>query len=253
MEYTLKTDGEYTYIEEGEGKPLVLLHGLFGALSNFKDVVDHFKPRYKVVIPMLPLYTMPLLTTGVKSLAEFLHDFILYKKWDKVNLLGNSLGGHVALVYTKNHLEKVESLILTASSGLYENAFGSSFPRREDKEFIRQKVALTFYDPKHATPELVDECYEVVNDRNRVIRILALAKSAIRHNMADDLKDMNTPSCLIWGKNDTITPPEVAEEFQKKLPQAKLYWIEECGHAPMMEQSHQFNTLLDAWLKEQNI
>ena len=235
MEYTLKTDGEYTYIEEGEGKPLVLLHGLFGALSNFKDVVDHFKPRYKVVIPMLPLYTMPMLTTGVKSLAEFL------------------LGGHVALVYTKNHLEKVESLILTASSGLYENAFGSSFPRREDKEFIRQKVALTFFDPKHATPELVDECYEVVNDRNRVLRILALAKSAIRHNMTDDLKDMDIPACLIWGKNDTITPPEVAEEFQHKLPQAKLYWIDECGHAPMMEQSQQFNTLLDAWLKEQNI
>ena len=133
MEYTLKTDGDFTYIEEGEGKPLILLHGLFGALSNFKEVVDYFKPRYKVVIPMLPLYTMPLLTTGVKSLAEFLHDFILHKKWDKVNLLGNSLGGHVALVFTKNHLEKVESLILTASSGLYENAFGSSFPRREDK------------------------------------------------------------------------------------------------------------------------
>ena len=253
MEYTLKTDGDFTYIEEGEGKPLVLLHGLFGALSNFKDVVDHFKPRYKVVIPMLPLYTMPLLTTGVKSLAEFLHDFIQHKKWDKVNLLGNSLGGHVALVYTKNHLERVESLILTASSGLYENAFGSSFPRREDKEFIRQKVAVTFYDPKHATQELVDECYDVVNDRNRVLRILALAKSAIRHNMADDLKDMDIPACLIWGKNDTITPPEVAEEFQQKLPQAKLYWIEECGHAPMMEQSSQFNTLLDAWLKEQNI
>ena len=253
MEYTLKTDGDYTYIEEGEGKPLVLLHGLFGALSNFKDVVDHFKPRYKVVIPMLPLYTMPMLTTGVKSLAEFLHDFILHKKWDKVNLLGNSLGGHVALVYTKNHLERVESLILTASSGLYENAFGSSFPRREDKEFIRQKVALTFYDPKHATPDVVDECYEVVNDRNRVLRILALAKSAIRHNMTDDLKDMNIPACLIWGKNDTITPPEVAEEFQHKLPQAKLYWIEECGHAPMMEQSEQFNKLLDAWLTEQNI
>jgi len=253
MEYTLKTDGDYTYIEEGEGKPLVLLHGLFGALSNFKDVVDHFKPRYKVVIPMLPLYTMPLLTTGVKTLSEFLHDFIQHKKWDKVNLLGNSLGGHVALVYTKNHLERVESLILTASSGLYENAFGSSFPRREDKEFIRQKVALTFYDPKHATPELVNECFEVVNDRNRVLRILALAKSAIRHNMADDLKDMNIPTCLIWGKNDTITPPEVAEEFQLKLPQAKLYWIEECGHAPMMEQSQQFNTLLDAWLTEQNI
>jgi len=253
MNYTLKQDGDFSYIEEGEGKPLILLHGLFGALSNFNDVIDHFKSRYKVVIPMLPLYDMPMLTTGVKTLSEFLHDFIQHKKWDKVNLLGNSLGGHVALIYTKNHLSKVESLTLTASSGLYENAFGSSFPRREDKEFIRQKVAVTFYDPKHATPELVEECFEAVNDRNRVIRILALAKSAIRHNMADDLKNMNIPACLIWGKNDTITPPEVAVEFQVKLPQAELFWIDECGHAPMMEQSKQFNEILDAWLTKHNI
>lgn len=253
MNYTLKQDGDFSYIEEGEGKPLILLHGLFGALSNFNDVIDHFKSRYKVVIPMLPLYDMPMLTTGVKTLSEFLHDFIQHKKWDKVNLLGNSLGGHVALIYTKNHLSKVESLTLTASSGLYENAFGSSFPRREDKEFIRQKVAVTFYDPKHATPELVEECFEAVNDRNRVIRILALAKSAIRHNMADDLKNMNIPACLIWGKNDTITPPEVAVEFQVKLPQAELFWIDECGHAPMMEQAKQFNEILDAWLTKHNI
>jgi len=253
MNYTLKQDGDFSYIEEGEGKPLILLHGLFGALSNFNDVIDHFKSRYKVVIPMLPLYDMPMLTTGVKTLSEFLHDFIQHKKWDKVNLLGNSLGGHVALIYTKNHLSKVESLTLTASSGLYENAFGSSFPRREDKEFIRQKVAVTFYDPKHATPELVEECFEAVNDRNRVIRILALAKSAIRHNMADDLKNMNIPACLIWGKNDTITPPEVAVEFQEKLPQAELFWIDECGHAPMMEQAKQFNEILDAWLTKHNI
>jgi pimeloyl-ACP methyl ester carboxylesterase len=249
MDYQLKEEGQFKYIEAGEGKPLILLHGLFGALSNFRDVVDHFSKDYTVVIPMLPLYTMPVLTTGVKSLAHFLHDFINYKKWDKVNLLGNSLGGHVALVYTREHPEKVSSLILTASSGLYENAFGSSFPRREDKEFIRQKVAVTFFDSKHATDELVNECFEVVNDRNRVLRILALAKSAIRHNMAKDLPHMKMPACLIWGKNDTITPPEVAEEFHQLLPNSSLFWIDECGHAPMMEHPQTFNKILEEWMK----
>ncbi|MFM7769583.1 MAG: alpha/beta fold hydrolase, partial [Bacteroidota bacterium] len=116
-----------------------------------------------------------------------------------------------------------------------------------------KKVAVTFFDPKHATDELVDECYEVVNDRNRVLRILALAKSAIRHNMSEDLMAMNVPACLIWGKNDTITPPEVAEEFLKKLPQAELFWIDECGHAPMMEHPNNFNTILDEWLKKNKI
>lgn len=253
MDYPIKEESGYRYIEHGEGKPLVLLHGLFGALSNFRDVIDYFSKTHKVVIPMLPLYTMPVLTTGVKSCAHFLRDFVNFKKFDKVNLLGNSLGGHVALIYAKEHPERVSSLILTASSGLYENAFGSSFPRREDKEFIRQKVALTFYDPKHATDELVNECFEVVNDRNRVLRILALAKSAIRHNMAKDLPNMKMPACLIWGKNDTITPPEVAIEFNQLLTNSSLYWIDECGHAPMMEHPVLFNELLIGWMKEHNL
>lgn len=253
MEAYLKTEGEFQFIDKGEGKPLILLHGLFGALSNFKEVLDEFSQTHRVLIPMLPLYTMPLLSTGVKSLAEFLHQFMEHHQFPKALLLGNSLGGHVALVYTKMHLERVEGLILTASSGLYENAFGSSFPRREDKEFIRQKVALTFYDPKHADDALVDECFEVVNDRNRVVRILALAKSAIRHNMANDLVNMHTPACLIWGKNDTITPPEVADEFHKLLPQSDLYWIDQCGHAPMMEHPSTFNAQLRQWLTLKNL
>ena len=111
----------------------------------------------------------------------------------------------MGLIFTKNNLEKVESPSLTASSGLYENAFGNSFPRREDKTFIRDKVAVTFYDPKHATEELVDECFEAVNSREKVLRILAIAKSAIRHNMAADLPAMTVPVCLIWAKRHHYT------------------------------------------------
>lgn len=253
MDYQLKEENNFQYIEEGQGNPLILLHGLFGALSNFREVVEHFSKTHTVVIPMLPLYSMPVLSTGVKSLAHFLRDFINYKKWDKVNLLGNSLGGHVALVYSHEFPEKVNSLILTASSGLYENAFSTGFPRKSDKEYIRQKVALTFFDPANATNELVDECFSIVNDRNKLLRILALAKSAIRHNMANELPSMKMKACLIWGRNDTITPPDVAEEFHKLLTNSSLYWIDNCGHAPMMEHPKEFNQLLSDWMKEKNV
>lgn len=253
MDYELKKDGKFKYLEEGSGPNLVLLHGLFGALSNYEHVIEHFKERYTVVIPMLPLYDLPIISTNVKNLAKYLGEFLEHKQIDKANLLGNSLGGHIALVFTKSNPEKVNSLILTASSGLYESAFGSSFPRREDKEFIKNKVAVTFYDPKHATDGLVDECYTMVNDRNKVIRVLAIAKSAIRHNMGKDIQNMKMPVCLIWGKNDTITPPEVAEEFHEKMENSSLYWIDECGHAPMMEHPIEFNAYLDQWLKQSNI
>ena len=229
---------------------LLVLHGLFGALSNFKDVLDEFSKDYKVVIPMMPIYDLPLLQTNVKELADYIHEFVTFKGFDTVSLLGNSLGGHVSLVYTVTHPEKVQALILTGSSGLYENAFGGSFPRREDKVYIRKKVETTFYDPATATDELIQEVFDIINDRNKLIRILAIAKSAIRHNMKDDLPSISIPTCLIWGKNDGVTPPEVAEEFHQLIPNSELHWIDKCGHAPMMEHSDEFNAILSPWLKK---
>ena len=250
---TIIERGEYKYVEAGSGEPLVVLHGLFGALSNFADVFDHFSDRFRVIIPMLPIYELPMLSTSAKNLAKHIEGFVDELALEKVHLLGNSLGGHIGLIFTRDNLDRVASLSLTASSGLYENAFGNSFPRREDKTFIRDKVAVTFFDPKHATDALVDECFEAVNSREKILRILAIAKSAIRHNMSKDLPSMNIPVCLIWGRNDIITPPEVAEEFHAGFPDSDLFWIDECGHAPMMEHPKQFNTILDAWFAGRGI
>ncbi|RCH56530.1 alpha/beta hydrolase [Mucilaginibacter hurinus] len=248
MKFALKKEKGFSYIDEGEGEVLLLLHGLMGALSNWDDVIEEFKDRYRVIIPMLPIYDLPLLTTGVKTLTKYVHKFVKHKSLSNITVLGNSLGGHVALIYVLAHPEYVKALVLTGSSGLYENAFGGSFPRRENYDFIKQKVEFTFFDPATATKELVDDVFQTINDRHRVIRILAMAKSAIRHNMAKDLYKIHIPVALIWGKNDKVTPPEVAEEFHQLLPNSELHWIDECGHAPMMEQPEKFNSFLKQFL-----
>jgi 2-hydroxy-6-oxonona-2,4-dienedioate hydrolase len=248
MNIQVKQEGKFQYIEQGEGEALVLLHGLFGALSNWKDVLDHFSKRHKVVIPLMPIFEMNILKLSVEGLADFIHEFIEYKQYERVHLLGNSLGGHVALVYIKKHPAKVASLVLTGSSGLYENAMGGSYPKKGDKAFIREKVAVTFYDPKTATDELVEEVYETVNDRGKVLRILMMAKSAIRHNMRKDIPKFKQPTCLIWGRNDSITPPEVGTEFDQLLPHSELHFLDECGHAPMMEKPTEFNAIVDDFL-----
>lgn len=248
MDLVLKEEHGFSYIDEGEGEVLLLLHGLMGALSNWERVVDEFKAEYRVIIPMLPIYDLPLLTTGVKSLSKFVHKFVKYKKLQNVTLLGNSLGGHVGLIYTLAHQEYVKALVLTGSSGLYENAFGGSFPRRESYDFVKEKVEYTFYDPATATKELVDEVFTTINDRHRVIRILAMAKSAIRHNMAKEVHKITVPTALIWGRDDKITPPDVAVEFNQLIPNSELHWIDKCGHAAMMERPDEFNVLLKAFL-----
>ena len=250
MTHTLKKEGKFNYIEVGEGTPIIVLHGLMGGLSNFDGVTSHFsKNGYKVIIPELPIYTMSLIKTNVKAFAKYLNEFIEFKGYEKVILLGNSLGGHIGLYHTKLHPSKVKALIITGSSGLYESAMGGGYTKRRDYEVIKKKAQEVFYDPAVATKEVVDEVYETVNDRNKLIKTLAIAKSAIRHNMATDLPNMNTPVCIIWGKNDGVTPPEVADEFNSLLPDSDLFWIDKCGHAAMMEHPDTFNQILFDWLK----
>ena len=247
--HLLKKEKNYSYIEAGEGTPIIILHGLMGGLSNFDAVTKYFSTKgYRVIIPELPIYTMSLLKTNVKSFAKYLHDFIAFKQLEDVILLGNSLGGHIGLYHTKLYPSKIKALVITGSSGLYESAMGGGYTKRSDYEVIKKKSQDVFYDPEVATKEIVDEVYATVNDRNKLIKTLAIAKSAIRHNMAKDLPKMQTPTCIIWGKNDTVTPPEVAKEFNSLLPDSDLYWIDKCGHAPMMEHPAQFNTYLNSFL-----
>ena len=249
MDLLLKEEDGFRYVEQGSGRTMLLLHGLFGALSNWKDVINRFSPEYRVIIPILPVYELPILKSNLKSLVKYVYRFIIYKELDQIHLLGNSLGGHVALMYVLEHPERISTLVLTGSSGLYENAFGGSFPRRGSYEFIKEKVEYTFYDPKTADKELVDEVYELVNDRNKVIRILSMAKSAIRHNLKKNLPEIIMPVSLIWGKEDRITPPEVAKEFHNLLPNSELNWIDQCGHAPMMERPEEFNSVVAKFLE----
>ncbi|MBP6430562.1 MAG: alpha/beta hydrolase [Ferruginibacter sp.] len=248
MSYEIQQDGKFKFIEVGEGEPLVLLHGLFGALSNFEPLIEFFRHRNKVIVPMLPLLELDLLHTSVGGLQKFVQKFIEHRNYNNVHLLGNSLGGHVGLVYVLKHPERVKSLILTGSSGLFENGMGDTYPKRGDKEYIRNKTALTFYDPKMATDELVNEVFEITNNRLKVIKIIALAKSAIRNNLGEELNQIKQPTCLIWGNNDTITPPFVGKEFNKLIPNSELHFVDKCGHAPMMEVPDEFNKILSAFL-----
>jgi pimeloyl-ACP methyl ester carboxylesterase len=248
MEYEIIKDGKFNYLEVGQGETLMLCHGLFGALSNFSDLIEKFRHTHKVVVPILPLFDLDILHTTVSGLEKHIASFIEHKNYTNIHLLGNSLGGHVALVYILKHPERVKSLTLTGSSGLFENAMGDSYPKRGDYEYIKNKTAQTFYDPAVATPELVDEVFEITKNRLKVIKIISLAKSAIRHNLGEELNQIQQPTLLIWGKNDIVTPPFVAEEFKKLIPNSQLHFIDKCGHAPMMEVPIEFNSILEKFL-----
>ena len=252
MEYEIKQEEKFRFIEEGDGEPLVLLHGLFGALSNFVDLIEYFRNHYKVVVPILPLFELDLLHSTVGGLQKFVHRFIEFRNYKNLHLLGNSLGGHVALLHVLKHPERIKSIILTGSSGLFESGMGDSYPKRRDYDYIKKKTELTFYDPGIASKELVDEVYEIVDNRLKALKIIALAKSAIRNNLGEELNQIKQPALLIWGNNDAITPPFVGREFQRLIPNSELHLVDKCGHAPMMEVPDEFNSILHKFLKRLN-
>ncbi len=251
MSFTIEQSAGYQYIDQGDGEVLLLLHGLFGALSNWEGVINGFSSQYRVVIPLMPIYEMPYKEASVDGLSEFIEGFIAHKNLKDLTLLGNSLGGHIALVYTLNNPHNVKRLVLTGSSGLFENSMGGSFPKRGSYEYIKERVGYTFYNPETATKELVDEVFDITNSIQKCMNIVAIAKSAQRHNMGEEIKNITVPTLLVWGLNDTITPPHVAHEFNRLIPNSELRFVDKCCHAPMMERPDVFNKYLIDWLNSE--
>ena len=250
METKIFSKKNFRYVDEGKGTTIILLHGLMGSLSNFKACIEELpKKGFRIIMPLLPIYELPLLKTSAGELSNFLNKFVSELNLTNFFLLGNSLGGHVGLIYSINFQEKLKGLILTGSSGLYENAIGGSFPKRGDYNYIKTKTEEVFYNPKCAEKSLVDEVYETVNDRKKLIKILAMAKSAIRHNMKKELPKITIPTCIIWGENDKVTPPEVANEFHNLISSSQLFWVKKCGHAAMMEHPEIFNKIVIKWTR----
>ncbi|NLU92144.1 alpha/beta fold hydrolase [Chitinophaga sp. Ak27] len=228
---------------------MLLLHGLFGGLSNWEGVVNHFSAQYDIHIPALPIYDEHP-GDNLEYLVQFLDQYITSAGLENVILVGNSLGGHVAILYTHRRPEKVASLVLTGSSGLYENTSMGSYPKRGSYDYIRERVAYTFYDPATATDTLVAEVFSTTTNARKCFRIVKMAKSANRNYVASLLPHIPTRTLLIWGEDDKITPPDVAQEFRRLLPQAELVMLAKCGHAPMMELPAAFNEVLTSFLEK---
>lgn len=248
MAILVKEENGFKFVDEGQGETLILLHGLFGALSNWEGVVNRFSKNFRVLIPMLPIYEMPIKEAGLEGLRKFLEDFVAFKNLKDMIIMGNSLGGHVGLIYTLKNGDKVKKLILTGSSGLFEDSMGGSYPKRGNYEYIKERVSYTFYDPAVASKELVDEVFDITKSIPKCMRIVAIAKSAQRHNMAEEIPNIKAPTLLVWGLNDTITPPMVAHEFNRLIPNSTLKFIDKCCHAPMMEHPEKFNELVEDFL-----
>lgn len=201
---------------------MILLHGLFGQLSNWDGLNQHFKNKFDIHIPELPLFEIKSQKDPLLFLTEFIEKYVKDLGLKNLILVGNSLGGHVAILYTNRNKENVKLLVLTASSGLYENTSFGIFPKRGNYNYIKERVAYTFHDPAIATDKLVDDVFRITNDNVKCLSIVRIAKSAQRNYVADILPEIKIPVILIWGDDDKITPLNIAKDFQRWTAREKI-------------------------------
>ena len=250
--YEIKEIEGIRYAEAGADSastPIILLHGMMGDIDNW----DHLIPAvadsgYRIVCPVLPMYTIPLKNANLQGIVDFVRMFTDLVGLEKAVVTGNSFGGHIAALYAMQFPERVTALVLSGASGIYEVEMQSSVMRRSDKNYLRPRVAKTFYDESMCTDELLDGVIEVINTREKALRLIRFARAVEKGPIKDDLHKIHARTLLIWGKQDVITPPDVARTYNEGISDSELHWVDKCGHVPMMEQPEAFNRIFIEFL-----
>lgn len=242
-----------SYLDTGTGPVVVLLHGLFGNVDMWKPVIAELKKDYRVIVPRLPLFELPIEKTSVKWLVKVLHEFIEWNRLDNVILLGHALGGQVALTYTHQYPHRVNKLILSSSSGLIEkDPFINPHDEVNSYEYVHDKVECAFYHKEFVSDDLVDEIFATVQSTSKRLTLGNIIRSSRHSGVASFLNKIDHPVLLVWGLNDKVNVPEQALHFHDLLPNSEVKFIDQCGHLPMVENAALFNKYLLQFLNEPN-
>ena len=239
---------EFRWLERGEGEPVLLLHGLMGQMHHWDGVLDGLADHCRPIALSLPIFDRALPSPTIHALARHVVHFLDALGITRAVVGGNSLGGHVALEVALQHPQRVSGLILTGSSGLFARTFTRGVPRRPTVEYIRAKLEEVFYDRSLVTDGWVAAASAIVTTPASARRVVRFARAAKRANLENRLGAIAVPSLLVWGREDRITPPEAAQRFHALLPDAQLWFLARCGHAPMLERPEAFAEIVAGWL-----
>jgi pimeloyl-ACP methyl ester carboxylesterase len=154
----------------------------------------------------------------------------------------------VALRVALQRPDLVRAMVLVGSSGLLERNVEGKVPHNPSRDWIEQKIFELFHDPSRMYPGTIDLAYRELTKRSASRAFVKLGKSARDDHMGHLLHDIRVPVQIVWGRQDTVTPPEAAEQFARLLPGARLEWIDRCGHAPHIECPGRFTEIVTGFV-----
>lgn len=234
----------------GDGPPVVFLHGLLGLNKHWRRTAELLAPEHRCLMIEAPLLELRGRRCSVEGVQAITHAAIRKHVDEPAVLVGNSLGGHIATRIALADPEVVRGLVLAGSSGLFERSFERDVQHRPSQEWIGKKIAELFADPSRMPEDSVSHAYTELRKRGSARALVRLSRSAKADHMGSRLPHVSIPTLLLWGRQDVVTPPHVAEEFHELIPDTRLEWIDSCGHAPMLERPDELADGIARFLKE---
>lgn len=240
------------YYEAGQGPDLIFLHGLGGEANNWAANIGFFAEKYHVyALDQIGFGNSdkPMIDYKIETFVEFLQAFMQEQNISKATLVGNSMGGWIAIDFTARHPEMVDKLVLVDAAGWH----GPDAPARIPIDLnpsslagMRRLLEYIVYNKQFITGDLVRHAFErhmQIGDGYTIQRFLAGALVGDQWEN-DKLGSIHTPTLVLWGHDDLLIPLSAGEGIQKAIPAAKLVVLNECGHIPQIEKAEEFNAEL---------
>jgi pimeloyl-ACP methyl ester carboxylesterase len=236
-------------IDAGSGTPVVFLHGLVGLNDHWESVAASIQHRCRCIMLELPLLDLTGEDCSIQGATELTARFLRsYLPDQPAVLVGNSFGGHVAAKLAIEHQALVRGLVLAGASGLIEKSMVSDIQIKPSREWLERKIGELFHDKSKMNMGDVDRAFAELSHKSKARAMVRLSRTARRNHLGDQLASISAPTLIIWGRQDIVTPPEACEQFQAKVRGSRVVWIDNCGHAPMIEADALFARALNDFL-----
>ena len=242
--------------DEGEGFPLVLVHGFLGSSVMWKPQIDFFKDNFRVITPDLPGYgksNKAKSHNSIKSISNLLLDCLREKKIDKFHLLGHSMGGMIVQDMAKKSGEKISKLVCysTGPRGEMPGRFETVEQSRENLkkkglETTAKNIAKTWFI-KGEEAKYFDICID--SGKQTSMETVDNSLVAIKNwNGVDALKNIKNETLIVWGDQDKSYNLEQIQTLENNIENSKLIIFKNCAHNVHLEQPDQFNNTIKDFL-----